>query len=45
MGVLSGMEALNESSIPTVVSYKDEGINSGVVQGVEKFSNFLWPLV
>ncbi|KAL7489005.1 hypothetical protein ACHAW6_014568 [Cyclotella cf. meneghiniana] len=45
MGVMSVMEALHEFSIPTVVSYKNEGLNSGVVNGVEKFSNFLRPVM
>jgi glyceraldehyde-3-phosphate dehydrogenase (NADP+) len=41
MGVMSVMEALNEFSVPTVVSYRDEGYNSDIVDGVEKFSNFM----
>ncbi|KAL3799762.1 hypothetical protein HJC23_010412 [Cyclotella cryptica] len=45
MGVMSVMEALHEFSIPTVVSYKDEGLNSNVVHGVEKFSSFLQPVM
>jgi len=45
MGVMSVMEALHEFSIPTVVSYKDEGLNSDVINGVEEFSNFLEPVM
>lgn len=45
MGVMSVMEALHEFSIPTVVSYKDEGINSEVVDGVEQFSSFMQPVM
>jgi glyceraldehyde-3-phosphate dehydrogenase (NADP+) len=41
MGVMSVMEALNEFSVPTVVSYRDEGYNTDIVDGVEKFSNFM----
>jgi glyceraldehyde-3-phosphate dehydrogenase (NADP+) len=45
MGVMSVAEALNEFSVPTVVSYKDEGVNADVVNGVEEYSNFLQPVM
>jgi hypothetical protein len=45
MGVMSVMEALHEFSVPTVVSYKDEGRNGVVVDGVEKMSNFMQSVV
>ncbi|KAL7503431.1 hypothetical protein ACHAXN_001990 [Cyclotella atomus] len=45
MGVMSVMEALHEFSVPTVVSYKDEGRNGVVVDGVEKMSNFMQTVV
>ena len=43
MGVMSVMEALHEFSVPTVVSYKDEGQNFDIVRGVEMFSSFMQP--
>ena len=45
MGVMSVMEALHEFSVPTVVSYKDEGHNYDIVGGVEEFSNFMQPVI
>lgn len=44
MGVMSVKDALKEFSIPTVVSYKDGPVNAGILQKIEKKSNFLQPL-
>ena len=41
MGVMSVKHALLEFSIPTVVSYKDSGVNAGIVQSIESSSKFL----
>jgi glyceraldehyde-3-phosphate dehydrogenase (NADP+) len=43
MGVMSVKDALREFSIPTVVSYKDSEINTGIVQEIEATSIFLRP--
>ncbi|KAL3923904.1 MAG: hypothetical protein SGILL_001370 [Bacillariaceae sp.] len=44
MGVMSVTDALREFSIPTVVSYKDSPVNTGIVQEIEAESTFLRPL-
>lgn len=44
MGVMSVKDALNEFSIPTVVSYKESAANVAILQGIEKSSTFLKPL-
>jgi glyceraldehyde-3-phosphate dehydrogenase (NADP+) len=44
MGVMSVKDALREFSIPTVVSYKDNDGNTGIVQEIESKSTFLRPL-
>jgi hypothetical protein len=44
MGVMSVKDALNEFSIPTVVSYKDSTINAEIVEAIEGSSIFLQPL-
>jgi len=44
MGVMSVKEALHEFSVPTVVSYKDEGSNSDIVSSVERVSTFMQPV-
>jgi len=44
MGVMSVRDALREFSIPTVVSYKDSELNTGIVQEIEAESTFLRPL-
>lgn len=44
MGVMSVKHALQEFSIPTVVSYKDSPVNLGIVQDMERTSKFLQPL-
>lgn len=44
MGVMSVKHALQEFSIPTVVSYKDSPVNLGIVQDIERTSKFLQPL-
>ncbi|KAG7352345.1 NADP-dependent glyceraldehyde-3-phosphate dehydrogenase [Nitzschia inconspicua] len=44
MGVMSVKDALREFSIPTVVSYKDSDVNTGIVQEIESESLFLSPL-
>ena len=41
MGVMSVSHALQEFSIPTLVSYKDVGMTRNVVDSVEVHSNFL----
>ena len=40
-GVMSVMNALHEFSIPTVVSYKQEGNNEELVKGIGANSKFL----
>jgi glyceraldehyde-3-phosphate dehydrogenase (NADP+) len=44
MGVMSVKDALREFSVPTVVSYKDNDANTGIVQEIESESTFLRPL-
>ena len=44
MGVMSVTDALREFSIPTVVSYKDSPVNTGILQEIEAESTFLRPL-
>ena len=44
MGVMSVKDALREFSIPTVISYKDSPVNTGIVQEIEAESVFLRPL-
>jgi len=44
MGVMSVKDALREFSIPTVVAYKDNDINTRIVQEIESASTFLQPL-
>jgi glyceraldehyde-3-phosphate dehydrogenase (NADP+) len=44
MGVMSVKDALREFSIPTVVSYKDSDVNTGIVREIEAESTFLRPL-
>mmetsp|Transcript_11456 Transcript_11456/g.17499 ORF Transcript_11456/g.17499 Transcript_11456/m.17499 type:complete len:638 (-) Transcript_11456:42-1955(-) len=41
MGTMSVSHALQEFSIPTLVSYKDVGMTKTVIEGVEVHSNFL----
>ena len=41
MGVMSVTDALKEFSVPTVVSYKEDGLSEKVVSKIEKTSNFL----
>jgi glyceraldehyde-3-phosphate dehydrogenase (NADP+) len=44
MGVMSVTDALREFSIPTVVSYTDSPVNTGILQEIEAESTFLRPL-
>jgi hypothetical protein len=44
MGVMSVKNALQEFSIPTVVSYKDGPINSSILKDMEESSKFLQSL-
>ena len=44
MGVMSVSHALQEFSIPTLVSYKDVGMTRNVIESVEDHSNFLTKL-
>jgi glyceraldehyde-3-phosphate dehydrogenase (NADP+) len=44
MGVMSVKHALLEFSIPTVVAYKDTGVNAEILQSMEESSKFLQSL-
>lgn len=44
MGVMSVKDALREFSIPTVVAYKDNDVNTRIMQEIESASTFLQPL-
>lgn len=44
MGVMSVKDALKEFSIPTVVSYKENPVNDGILENMEAASKFLQPL-
>ena len=44
MGVMSVSDALKEFSIPTVISYKENAVNSGILQEMEGSSKFLQSL-
>jgi len=41
MGVMSVKDALLEFSVPTVVAYKEKGLNSDIVEGIEESSSFM----
>ena len=41
MGVMSITDALREFSVPTVVAYKENGIQNNVVRDIQKGSSFM----